>query len=87
MNFRSATFRNTLQSTYALITYKQTNIGEKHGLKTNSNMGTKLNHSAFKKLIDEDINWLLTHTEDCLERNHIVSVLTYSKFLSKNGQI
>lgn len=50
-------------------------------------MGTKLKHSAFKKLIDEDINWLLTHTEDCLERSHIVSVLTYSKFLSKNGQI
>ena len=46
-------------------------------------MGTKLNHSAFKKLIDEDINWLLTHTEDCLEHNHIISVLTYSKFLSK----
>ena len=41
---------------------------------------TKLNYSAFKKKIDEDINWLLTHTEDCLERNHIISVLTYSKF-------
>lgn len=46
---------------------------------------TNLTCSEFKNLIDKDINWLLTHTEDCLERNHIVSVLTYSKFLSKNG--
>lgn len=43
-------------------------------------MGIKLNHTSFKQLIDEDINWLLKHTEDCLERNHIVNVLTATKF-------
>lgn len=43
-------------------------------------MGIKLNHTSFKQLIDEDINWLLEHTEDCLERSHIVDVLTATKF-------
>ena len=38
-------------------------------------MGTKLNKSAYQKLIYEDIDWLKKNTPHTLERDHIIQVL------------
>lgn len=38
-------------------------------------MSTKLNEKIYKELINEDISVLNKHLPDCLERDHIESVL------------
>lgn len=38
-------------------------------------MSTKLNEKTYKELINEDISVLNKHLPDCLERDHIESVL------------
>lgn len=38
-------------------------------------MSLWLNKPAFKRLIDEDIQWLLQHAPENLERSHIEGVL------------
>jgi len=39
---------------------------------------TQLNKDSYAQLIKEDIHWLLEKTEDCLERQHIESILMNS---------
>lgn len=38
-----------------------------------------LNRTAFEKLIDEDIEWLMENTEHCCERTHIIDGLNWLK--------
>ena len=39
---------------------------------------TKLFLESYKKLVDEDIAWLINNTERSLERDHIIDVLIWS---------
>ncbi|MBR2092742.1 MAG: hypothetical protein IJ904_01660, partial [Candidatus Methanomethylophilaceae archaeon] len=38
----------------------------------------QINRNAYEKLISEDVKWLESKTDDCLERRHITNVLTGS---------
>ena len=41
-------------------------------------MSMQINRNAYEKLISEDVKWLESKTDDCLERRHITNVLTGS---------
>lgn len=41
-------------------------------------MSIKINKESYEKLIQEDIVWLIANTEQSLEQDHIISVLTQS---------
>ena len=43
-----------------------------------NDMSCKLNKKAYVKLIEEDAEWLRANTEDCLEQDHILQVLSHS---------
>lgn len=50
-------------------------------------MPTLLNNSAYSKLIQEDIDWLLDNTDDSLERRHIISIIkAHEKDIITNGK-
>lgn len=42
-------------------------------------MPTNLFPSAYDRLVDEDIEWLLQNTPDSLERDHIITALQFGK--------
>ena len=42
-------------------------------------MAGKLRREAYRKLIEEDREWLLKAAPDCLERQHILSILSHSE--------
>lgn len=38
----------------------------------------QLNKESYRKLINQDIDWLKQNTQSCLERDHIIDVLKKS---------